>query len=302
VAKKNARTGFDEYYRELYRERWDALREAMEAEPEPVPFEEPPLTRPYFLDRASIAAARAAGAMPGERVLDLCAAPGGKSLVLVSMLFGSRKDAPGTGGEPDRPARPESEFDAGTVDGKTGAADGRNDWAGESLTVNERSGDRRARLVRVLKEHLPPEIYTHVRVTGHDAARWCLHETDAYDRILLDVPCSSERHLVRSPSHLANWSTARTKHLALQSFAMLSSAFRVVKPGGVILYSTCTLSALENDRVVEKLLARQAGRAAVEPAPAAYGVPEPTEYGTIVLPDRSGGLGPMYWARIRRLS
>lgn len=286
MAKKTARTGFDEYYRELYRERWDTLREAMEAEPEPVPFEEPPLTKPYFLDRASIAAARAAGAVPGERVLDLCAAPGGKSLVLASMIFSPQKHGPEAGGVP---ARTEEELD--TDDRPEGC-----------LTVNERSGERRARLVRVLKEHLPPGTYERIRVTGHDAARWCLHETDAYDRILLDVPCSSERHLVRSPSHLANWSTARTKHLALQSYAMLSSAFRVVRPGGVILYSTCTLSALENDGVVEKLLARQAGRAAIEPAAAAFGVPEPTAYGTIVLPDRSGGLGPMYWARIRRLS
>jgi 16S rRNA C967 or C1407 C5-methylase (RsmB/RsmF family) len=92
-----------------------------------------------------------------------------------------------------------------------------------------------------------------IRDTGHDATLWFRHETERHHRILLDVPCSSERHLISSHIHLARWIPARTKHHSIQAFAMPASALEVVTIGGFIFYSTCALSPAENDGAVEKL-------------------------------------------------
>jgi 16S rRNA C967 or C1407 C5-methylase (RsmB/RsmF family) len=151
-----------------------------------------------------------------------------------------------------------------------------------------------------LEEHLPPETLERVRVTGHDAARWSQYEQETYDRILLDVPCSSERHIYTSPQHLARWSPARSKHLAVQAFAMLASALETVRTGGFVLYSTCALSPQENDGVLEKLHRKREGRFELTAASLPYG--EATEYGWQILPDTAGGRGPIYFALVRRLS
>ena len=282
---------FERFYGELYGERWGELRGALlEGEP-PVPFLRG-LLRPYLLDPASVLAAAVLEVRPGHRVLDLCAAPGGKSLVLATDLA-----------DPDRDR--ESDDDAGRIHGK--------------LVCNERSSARRARLHRVLDEHLPQEIRELVTVTGHDAARWAVHESSAYDRVLADVPCSSEQHVLRAPGALADWSASRTRRLAAGAYAIGCAAVDAVRPGGQVVYATCALSQIENDGVVSRLLARGRGRLVVLDAtaamqravvrhhdmlrdwPASGRVPgERTEHGHLILPDRDHGLGPMYIALIRR--
>jgi 16S rRNA C967 or C1407 C5-methylase (RsmB/RsmF family) len=250
------REGFEDYYAELFPERWPALRRAMAEEPRYTAVEEH-LLGPYYLDEASRDAALRLEPAAGDEVLDMCAAPGGKSLSLLSAEPGIR------------------------------------------LTANERSSRRRARLHRVLEEHLPPELYERVKVTGHDAARWSRHEQAAYDRILLDVPCSAERHLYSSPAKLAEWTPARTRHLAIRAFAMLAAALEAVRPGGTVLYVTCALSPEENDGVLAKLHRKRRGRFELPPAELPYG--EPTRYGWQVFPDTAGGRGPLYFALLRRL-
>ena len=166
------------------------------------------------------------------------------------------------------------------------------------LTCNERSSERRRRLASVLESHLPPETLKRTKVTGHDASKWGLYEQDAYDAILLDVPCSSERHIISSPSHTEKWSPARSKHLAIQAYAMLASAFMAVQPGGYILYSTCALLDRENDQVVTKLLRRKPNQCRVLSVEADCG--ETTEHGIQILPDRCSGMGPIYFSLLQR--
>jgi 16S rRNA C967 or C1407 C5-methylase (RsmB/RsmF family) len=187
----------------------------------------------------------------------MCAAPGGKSLVIAAALEG------------------------------TG-----------SLVSNDRSASRRGRLKRVIAEHLPADYAASVLISSHDATRWGLYEKDRYDRILLDAPCSSERHVLGEAKYLEQWSPSRTKRLAAQSFAMAAAALDALKPGGLLLYSTCTISRLENDGVIGKLLKRRPGMVEILEVPLGYG--EKTEYGHMVLPDSSGGKGPMYIARLRK--
>lgn len=197
---RKVRLSFDDYYHDLLGERWIALEEAFCRDPSYYTLSDG-LIRDYFLDEASYWAALSLGVQPGEEVLDLCAAPGGKSLVLALALEGKG-----------------------------------------SLTSNDRSSARRARLHRVLKDHLPPEFYETVKVTGRDAVSWGIHQPDRYDRVLLDAPCSSERHVFGSDSHRNQWTPNRTKALARQAYAMAVSALMTVKPGGTVLYSTCALS------------------------------------------------------------
>jgi len=258
-SKKKKRTlDFEQYYRSLYQDRWDLLKEALLKPAVPVAFADALLT-PYFLDEGSVIAAQQLPISDGDTVLDMCSAPGGKSLILASKLVNSGV-----------------------------------------LVCNDRSRVRRQRLHKVLTHHLSKERLGRVLVTGHDATRWGLYEQNRYDAILLDAPCSSERHVLHDQSALAQWSPARTKHLAVQQFAMLASALEAVKIGGHILYSTCSISPLENEEVIGRLDKKRSGR--YEEIPLSVTSSENRRHGSIILPDTAEGRGPLYFCLIRRVS
>lgn len=249
---------FELHYRDIYGDRWPLLRQALLEERKPVAFNEH-LEATYYLDEASITAARLLGVEKGDHVLDMCAAPGGKTLVLASSLQGSGY-----------------------------------------LVANDRSATRRGRLKNVIANHLPESWRESVKVTAHDASKWGLYEQQAYDRVLLDAPCSSERHVLTDAKALKMWKPSRPKTLAIQQFAMLAAALEAVKVGGRILYSTCSIEPGENEGIIEKLFLKRADRFAIEHIV----VPEAEQrsYGSIILPDRANGRGPLYFCLIRRVS
>lgn len=253
---------FEEFYSTRYSDRWPLLKTALLGPVLSFPFLKE-LKKPYYLNLASYLAVHSLGEVGNQQVLDLCAAPGGKTLVLASTL------------------------------GPEG-----------SIVANERSRARRTRLKRVLEEHLYPEKLSRIQVTGYDASRWGLYEQDRYDLILLDVPCSSERHLLEKPSHLKNWSTHRTKQLAQQAYAMVLSALMALKEGGKLLYCTCALSPLENDGVIERVLQKKGSNVRIlsNPLEDSRVVAEPTEFGVHILPDLSQGAGPLYLSLLTKLS
>ena len=78
---------------------------------------------------------------------------------------------------------------------------------------------------------------------------------------------------------------------------MLASALETVVSGGTILYSTCSINPQENEEVVVKLEKRRAGRF----EEIHLDVGEKRSFGSITLPDASGGKGPLYMCLIRRL-
>lgn len=170
-----------------------------------------------------------------------------------------------------------------------------------TLVSNERSRERKNRLQKVLDEHLEESVRSRVSVSGFDASCWCNYEREAYDRILLDAPCSSERHVLADEKYLAQWSKARIRNLAVTQWSLLSSAFLVLKKGGYMVYSTCALAPAENDCVVARLL-KKYPEAQIVPLKEEdeYGLcdGEKTEYGIHVLPDRQGGAGPLYFSLI----
>lgn len=258
MSKKNKADGeerFEEYYSALYGVRWPSLRSSLLA-PENDKVTPEGLKRAYYMDVSSLVTASLLPVKPGMKVLDMCAAPGGKSLVLALSLSGKG-----------------------------------------SLTSNDRSPERRRRMRDVFSLSLPDGAVD-IRITGYNAESWGLYEKNEYDAVLLDAPCSSERHVIKDRTYLSKWSPSRPKRLSVSQYAMLSSALMAVKEGGFILYSTCSINRCENEGVIEKLFSRHGEE--VEEIACPLDNAEPLAYGRIILPDTSSGLGPMYSCLLRK--
>ncbi|KAG0184159.1 NOL1/NOP2/Sun domain member 3 [Apophysomyces sp. BC1034] len=215
------------------------------------------LTDYYILDAGSVLATEALNIQPDDRVLDLCAAPGGKSLAILQHL-----DSYGT------------------------------------LTSNELSQDRRRRLRQVMDHYMPPALVgEHITVTGKDGTQW-YGEPEQYDKVLLDAPCSSERHLLHDKKEFEQWSPKRTVKNAKRQLALLKAAVHSVRVGGYVVYGTCSISSVENDKVVSKMMRK--GKIPVEVIKQRWPMGERTKYGWIVLPDKTDGWGPLYFSVLRR--
>lgn len=89
---------------------------------------------------------------------------------------------------------------------------------------------------------------------------------EQFDRTLVDVPCSMEGRIqLNDPESYQDWSLRKIKELSLRQRMLLRSAVSATKPGGVIVYSTCTLAPEENEAVVNWLLEKEEGRVVIEP-------------------------------------
>ena len=85
------------------------------------------------------------------------------------------------------------------------------------------------------------------------------YKPEYFDRVLLDAPCSSEGTLRKDRSILYRWKKGLIKRMSHLQKAMIISAFRTLKKGGVMVYSTCTFSPEENEEVVDHLLKEEEG-------------------------------------------
>ena len=125
-----------------------------------------------------------------------------------------------------------------------------NDVSGKriaSLTGNlDRSG-----VINAVVTRLAGQAY------GHIAA-------ERFDRVLIDAPCSSEGTLSRSLKALEIWSEASIKRLAATQRSLILSAYYCLKPGGIMVYSTCTFAPEENEGTLTHLL-KKFPEAVVEP-------------------------------------
>jgi len=296
------------------------------------PAAEIPLLPRYYMDGASVLAAHALQVQPGDKVLDLCAAPGGKSLILALQLF-APTPLPVLDAHAEKPST-EGVESAQTADGlkvtnPENAAPVQKDAApyfppelvaglprplqpGGRLVCNDSSKGRFHRLHRVLSQFLPAELMApqgRVTVTHSDATGGslppCIQRPGPYNKILVDAPCTSDRHLAhQGASALAHWASGVVKSNADRQFELLRTASQMLQPGGTIVYATCALAEQENDGVVAKFL-KKAGREFEADATLADEVPvkgaDRTDFGVMFLPDKTG-LGPLYFARLQRVA
>ena len=248
---------FDTFYSQIYGERWPLLRAAMLQTPEKVKRSCFQGHAEYVLDEASILAGEALGTQPGEKVLDLCAAPGGKALIILEALDGRGK-----------------------------------------LTANELSFARRKRLEEVMRTHVPVANLQGVQITGYDGNQFGLKRAGEFDRVLLDAPCSSERHLLEEDPSMNDWKESRTKQLGPRQYSLLCAALLALKPGGTLVYSTCSISPLENDEVVARLLKRKSDQVRLDESLQGLEKFEKTRVGFQIFPDQAAGAGPIYLSRL----
>ncbi len=157
---------------------------------------------------------------PGEKILDMCAAPGGKTTQMASHMNNE----------------------------------------GSILAV-EAIKDRFYRLKSVVNQ-LGASI---VDYKVMDARRFRF-QGEYFDRILVDVPCSSEgRFKTSAPKSFAYWSPRKIREMAQKQRGILMTASHLLKPGGVLVYSTCTFAPEENEGVVDWLLKKTKGTIQVVP-------------------------------------
>lgn len=166
--------------------------------------------------------------------------------------------------------------------------------------LNDLSPARLSRLKAVLHDSLPAEVLARIRFSRGDASQWGRRVPGEFDRILVDAPCSGERHLLATPSELARWSPKAVKGLVVRQNALLCSALDCLKPGAKMVYSTCSIHPDENDGVIARLGRSRPGQFRVLPVEGApFGAA--TESGWIVLPDVDAGRGPIYFSIVQKV-
>ena len=205
----------------------EALKAAREFIEERVPWEERgwyirPGARPgagiahaagaFYLQEASAMVSVAALApMPGERVLDLCAAPGGKSTQIAAAL------------------------------------------EGEGLLISNEPEKNRARVLASNLERMGVRNAAVVCAYPDALAR---HWPEYFDAVLCDAPCSGEGMFRRDPSSREQWNPSSPAGCAKRQAEILDRAAELVRPGGRLVYSTCTFNDLENEGTIASFLNR----------------------------------------------
>jgi 16S rRNA C967 or C1407 C5-methylase (RsmB/RsmF family)/NOL1/NOP2/fmu family ribosome biogenesis protein len=214
----------------------------------------------YLQDPAAMSAVEVLDPQPGWKVVDLAAAPGGKTTHLLSRV----------------------------------GADG-------LVFANEVVGRR----LRPLHENLDRWGARSVVTAALDLERLAALAPGSFDAALLDAPCSGEALFRRDPELAARWSPSAVAGSARRQHRLLGLAARLVRPGGTLLYSTCTFEVEENEWQVAELLREQPGWEVVEAARRPgfeRGVPLPpwsTERTIRLWPHRAPGDG-QFVARLRR--
>ncbi len=142
-----------------------------------------------------------------------------------------------------------------------------------TLVANDLSRARRDRMKKVFTDYNQK-----VGVWGMKAELICKKAPEAFDKILLDAPCSSEAHIYTEKKELDKWTYNRIKGLKKRQVGLLSGTWHALKPGGTLVYATCAVTPEENEWVIGKFLKKKKGEAKLLPfpvvnAPGSTGIP-----------------------------
>ncbi|WP_220186612.1 MULTISPECIES: 16S rRNA (cytosine(1407)-C(5))-methyltransferase RsmF [unclassified Citrobacter] len=115
-----------------------------------------------------------------------------------------------------------------------------------AILANEYSASR----VKVLHANISRCGISNVALTHFDGRVFGAALPEMFDAILLDAPCSGEGVVRKDPDALKNWSVESNLEIAATQRELIESAFHVLRPGGTLVYSTCTLNREENESVL----------------------------------------------------
>lgn len=163
----------------------------------------------YMQEPSAGCTAAILGAEPGDKVLDLCAAPGGKSTQIASALQGS-----------------------GLL------------WSNEIIKGRANillSNIERMGIKNAVVSNCHPDIL-------------CEKLQGFFDKVLVDAPCSGEGMFRKDSRAVEEWSPEHVHACSLRQKSILNSAAKALRPGGVLVYSTCTFSKEENEEVITAFL------------------------------------------------
>ncbi|TMW54898.1 hypothetical protein DOY81_000131 [Sarcophaga bullata] len=229
----------------------------------------------YLLDGASILPPLLLDVKLGDRVLDACAAPGGKSLLMLQTLHP------------------------------------------EQLVCNDVMESRVNRIRKVMKEYLfdYQERWEGQRLILNQCDARNLDEYNLYDKILVDVPCTTDRHsLIENDNNIFKPTRIKERlRLPELQAGILVNCLRLLKPEGSLVYSTCSLSPVQNDGVVHMALQKVFNEhgltfiiknlsnvIALFSDIYKFEYPKSLKYGQMVLPYLPANFGPMYFCKITR--
>ncbi len=120
---------------------------------------------------------------------------------------------------------------------------------------------------------------TRVKTLAHNLNKWWCYNTaitnfnwfsfgknlpNFFDHVLVDAPCSGEWTRYKSDDALRFWKREEVNKIAWTQFQLLVSAIKATKPGGTIIYSTCTLNPYENEHIIDKALSFFGGSVTLE--------------------------------------
>lgn len=163
----------------------------------------------YLQEPSAMTPANRFSVNPGEYVLDLCAAPGGKATELGAKLQGNG-----------------------------------------FLVANDISNSRAKALLRNL------ELFgiKNSMVTNETPAKLAKYFPEFFDKILVDAPCSGEGMFRKDPDVAKTWDETRPEFFGKLQREIATQAISMLKPGGELLYSTCTFSPIENEGLISFIL------------------------------------------------
>lgn len=183
----------------------------------------------YIQEPSAMAAAPLTEAEPGERILDLCAAPGGKTTQIAGYMMGKGL-----------------------------------------LVCNEIHAAR----AKILSENIERMGVANACVTNETPTRMSEKFPEYFDRILVDAPCSGEGMFRKNVAACDEWSPENVLLCAARQDEILDCAARMLRPGGRLVYSTCTFSFDENEGSVARFLERHPEFKIVPIDKRAMGLPE----------------------------
>ncbi len=164
----------------------------------------------YYLQEASaMSAAALLDPQPGERVCDLCAAPGGKSTQIAGRM------------------------------------------QGQGLLLCNEIHPQRA---QILSRNVERMGIANALVTNETPERLCARFPGFFHRVLVDAPCSGEGMFRKEAAAVTDWSQETVEMCARRQLEILRCAGEMVRPGGRLVYSTCTFSPEENEGVIARFL------------------------------------------------